>query len=412
MNTAGAAERSTAAAEWRAHWPLTVAAMVGFSTIGLQSYGFGAFAGQVEKAFNWTRAETMFGVTVAMFLGIFLNMAVGLIIDRFGSRRVAIAGLFALPGAFALLGTASGTAANWWLLWVAIAVGVVLVQATVWTGPIAARFDKSRGLALAVALSGAPLAAMIQPKLATWLIELLGWRHGFMALGAIWVAVTLPLALLYFRDPPERTQAAAAGPALTGLTFGEGIKTRAFAGLVISFAAFSFYNMTIATNLMLMLGEKGIAASDAASLFVVMGIVGLGARLGVGWLLDRIPGHLIGMCTQFLPVFAAALLMMSNPGTGVLLAVVGMFGLATGAEIDVVLYQATRHFGLKAFGTLFSGIITFGALFAAIGPAAAGWLHDRTGSYNSLLVLVMVAMTIGALGMASTGRAKRDWAAD
>lgn len=412
MNTAGAAERPTAAAEWRAHWPLTVAAMVGFSTIGLQSYGFGAFAGQVEKAFNWTRAETMFGVTVAMFLGIFLNMAVGLIIDRFGSRRVAIAGLFALPGAFALLGTASGTAANWWLLWVAIAVGVVLVQATVWTGPIAARFDKSRGLALAVALSGAPLAAMIQPKLATWLSELLGWRHGFMALGAIWVAVTLPLTLLYFRDPPERTQAAAAGPALTGLTFGEGIKTRAFAGLVISFAAFSFYNMTIATNLMLMLGEKGIAARDAASLFVVMGIVGLGARLGVGWLLDRFPGHLIGMCTQFLPVFAAALLMMSNPGTGVLLAVVGMFGLATGAEIDVVLYQATRHFGLKAFGTLFSGIITFGALFAAIGPAAAGWLHDRTGSYNSLLVLVMVAMTIGALGMASTGRAKRDWAAD
>lgn len=412
MNTAGAAERPTAAAEWRAHWPLTVAAMVGFSTIGLQSYGFGAFAGQVEKAFNWTRAETMFGVTVAMFLGIFLNMAVGLIIDRFGSRRVAIAGLFALPGAFALLGTASGTAANWWLLWVAIAVGVVLVQATVWTGPIAARFDRSRGLALAVALSGAPLAAMIQPKLATWLIELLGWRHGFMALGAIWVAVTLPLTLLYFRDPPERTQAAAAGPALTGLTFGEGIKTRAFAGLVISFAAFSFYNMTIATNLMLMLGEKGIAARDAASLFVVMGIVGLGARLGVGWLLDRFPGHLIGMCSQFLPVFAAALLMMSNPGTGVLLAVVGMFGLATGAEIDVVLYQATRHFGLKAFGTLFSGIITFGALFAAIGPAAAGWLHDRTGSYNSLLVLVMVAMTIGALGMASTGRAKRDWAAD
>ncbi len=399
----------TASAEWRAHWPLTLAAMIGFSTIGLQSYGFGAFAGPIEQAFGWTRAETMFGVTVAMFLGIFLNMLVGLIIDRFGSRRVAIAGLFALPGAFALLGTATGTTANWWLLWVAIAIGVVLVQATVWTGPIAARFDKSRGLALAVALSGAPLAAMIQPKLATWLIAAIGWQHGFMALGAIWLAVTLPLTLLYFRDPPQRTQAAAAGPALSGLTFGEGIKTRAFRGLVISFAAFSFYNMTIATNLMLMLGEKGIAAADAASLFVVMGIVGLGARLGVGFLLDRLPGHVIGMGTQLLPVIAAALLMMGNPGTGVLLAIVGMFGLATGAEIDVVLYQATRHFGLRAFGTLFSGIITFGALFAAIGPFAAGWLHDRTGSYDAVLMLVMALMAVGALGMLSTGRARHDW---
>ncbi len=398
----------TAAQEWRAHWPVTLAAMIGFSTIGLQSYGFGAFAGPVEQAFGWTRAETMFGVTVAMFLGIFLNMIVGLIVDRFGSRRVAIAGLFVLPGSFALLGTASGTAAQWWLLWAVLAVGVVLVQATVWMGPIAARFDKARGLALAVALSGAPLAAMIQPKLATWLIAELGWRHAFMAVGAIWTAATLPLVLMFFRDPPERSKAATDGPALRGLSFREGIRTRAFWGLVVAFAAFSFYNMTISTNLMLLLGEKGIAASDAASLFVALGMVGLFARLSVGWLLDRFPGHLIGMATQMLPVVAAALLMSDNPGTGLLLLVVCLFGFATGAEIDVVLYQATRHFGLKAFGTLFSGIVTFGALFSAIGPYAAGWVHDRTGSYNGLLIMVMVLMTIGALGMASTGRARTD----
>ena len=70
------------------------------------------------------------------------------------------------------------------------------------------------------------------------------------------------------------------------------------------------------------------------------------------------------------------------------------------------------YFGLKAFGALFSGVITFGALFAAIGPYAAGWLFDRTASYNSVLVVVMLLMAAGALGMLSTGRAKRDWGAD
>ena len=405
-------DKPSAKTEWRAHWTLPLASMVGFSTIGLQSYGFGAFAGPVEQAFGWTRAQTMFGVTVAMLLGIFLNMIVGLVVDRFGSRRVALAGIFALPGAFALLGTASGTAANWWLLWVAIAVGVVLVQATVWMGPIAARFDTSRGLAMAVALSGAPLAAMIQPKLGTWLIAELGWRHAFMALGALWIALTLPGTLLWFRDPPQRSEAAKeAMPQLPGLTFRQGIKTRAFWGLVVSFAAFSFYNMTISTNLMLMLGEKGITAAQAGSLFVVLGSVGLFARLSVGWLLDRFPGNLIGMAAQLLPVAACLLLLPAHPSASVLLTVVALFGLATGAEIDVVLYQATRHFGLRAFGALFSGIITFGALFSAIGPYAAGWLHDRTGSYNGLLMLVMAAMTVGALAMAATGRVKRDWGA-
>ena len=406
----GAEKKATAANEWRAHWPLPLATMVGFSTIGLQSYGFGAFAGSVEQAFGWTRAQTMFGVTVAMFLGIFLNMIVGLVVDRFGSRRVALAGVIALPAAFALLGSATGSQANWWLLWVAIAVGVVLVQATLWLGPVAARFDKSLGLALAVALSGAPLAAMIQPKLGTWLIAELGWRHGFMVLGAVWIALTLPGTWLWFRDPPARSQQArATAPVLPGLSFGQGARTRAFWGLVVSFAAFSFYNMTISTNLMLMLGEKGIDAAQAGSLFVVLGLVGLFARLSVGWLLDRFPGNLIGMGAQLLPVMACFLLLPANPGAGVLLVVVGAFGLTTGAEIDVVLYLATRHFGLRAFGTLFSGIITFGALFAAIGPFAAGWLHDRTGSYNPLLMLVMAAMTIGALAMAGTGRVKHAW---
>ena len=89
---------ATAASEWRAHWPLPLATMVGFSTIGLQSYGFGAFAGSVEQAFGWTRAQTMFGVTVAMFLGIFLNMIVGLVVDRFGSRRIPQPGPYVFSG--------------------------------------------------------------------------------------------------------------------------------------------------------------------------------------------------------------------------------------------------------------------------------------------------------------------------
>ena len=89
------------------------------------------------------------------------------------------------------------------------------------------------------------------------------------------------------RRPAKHPQTLIPWPQLPGLNFAQGIRTRAFWGLVVSFAAFSFYNMTISTNLMLMLGEKGITAAQAGSLFVVLGIVGLFARLSVGWLLDR-----------------------------------------------------------------------------------------------------------------------------
>lgn len=399
---------ATALAEWRAHWPLAFATMLGVSTIGLQSYGFMPFAGAVEKAFGWTRAEAMWGVTVAMFIGIFLNMVVGLIVDRLGSRRVAITGLFVMTGTFALLGTATGTMANWTLLWALLAIGVVLSQSTVWMPPLAARFDKSRGLAMALAMSGAPLSLMLLPALGTWLIGTVGWRNAFMGVAGIWLVAVLPLVLLFFRDVP-RPAAEAASAVHDGLTFWQGIRTRAFLGLIVSFGAFSFYNMTISTNLQLMLTERGLTPMAAAGLLTVQGMIGMAARLSVGFLLDRFPGHVIGTITQSLAVLACALLLLAPPGYGVLLLAVFCFGVATGAEIDVALYLATRHFGLRAFGALFSGIITMGAVNAAAGPYVAGWLHDRSGNYNSLLATIVVIMALGAVGMFSVGKPRHAW---
>jgi nitrate/nitrite transporter NarK len=407
------APKQSAAAEWRAHWPLTFAAMIGVSTIGLQSYGFSPFVTHVEREFDWSRSDAMLGVSVAMTVGIFLNIIVGMIVDRIGPRRVGLTGLFVMTGTFALLGTATGTLMNWSLLWMMLAVGVVLVQSTVWTSAVAARFDRSRGLALAVALSGAPLSAMILPVLATWLIGEYGWRTAFAGVGAIWLAVSLPVVFFFYRDgrSVRESQTARAAPPIIhqGFTLREGIRTRAFFGILVSFGAFSFYNMTISTNLVPLLSEAGASPMQAAQIFGVMGIVGIVTRISVGFLLDRFPGHLIGMVTQSLPIIGCALLMIDQPSTTMLLIAVTTFGLATGAEIDVALYLATRHFGLKAFAALFGAVITFGALNAAIGPYAAGWLHDLSGNYDTLLGSIMVIMAVGALGMASVGRPKHDW---
>jgi cyanate permease len=72
--------------------------------------------------------------------------------------------------------------------------------------------------------------------------------------------------------------------------------------------------------------------------------------------------------------------------------------------MDVALYLATRHFGLKAFASLFNAVITFGAMMAALGPFVGGDLHDLTGTYDVLLMAFVVVMTIGALAMALIGK--------
>lgn len=407
LQTAG---RSSAAMEWRAYWVLPVAAMIGYSTMGLQSYAIGPFVSPLEHEFGWTRTDVMLGVSISNAVGIFLNAVIGMIVDRIGPRRVALTGLFVKTGAFALLGTATGTLLNWSMLWLFLAFGLLLVQSTVWSSAVANRFDKSRGLAMAVALSGTPLAAMIAPVLATFMIEDYGWRSAFFGVGAVWLAFTFPVVFLFFRDGrDERRGKREENPVpeveLPGVSFREGIRTRAFVRLFISYGCFSFYSMTMSVNLVPLLAETGAGEMKAAGIASIMGLVGIVARLSVGFLLDRFPGHIIGTITQLMPVIGCALLLTGDPGTLVLSLAVATFGMAIGAEIDVALYLASRHFGLRSFAALFGGIIGFGAVNAAIGPYVAGRLHDAWGSYDPLLVVTMVMLSIGALAIATLGRA-------
>jgi MFS family permease len=399
-------------AEWRKYWYLPTAAAIGFSTIGLQSYGLSPFVTHIEAEFGWSRSDVMLGLSLSNFVGVFLNILVGMIVDRFGPRHVALTGLVVKTGAFALLGTATGYLFNWLFLWVLVAIGIVLVQATVWTAAVATRFDLYRGSAFAVTLSGAGVTAALAPVIATWLIADYGWRVGFIGVGAVWLLVTFPVTLLFFRDarsewrkPVAQAKEEVTAPVeLPGLTLGEGIRTLAFAQLAVSFVCYAFYNMTMAANLMPLLMETGQDQPSAARIAAVMGIVGIIARLSVGFLLDRYPGNIIGGISQILPVFGCALLLSDLPGIWPLIAAMVAFGIATGAEMDVTIYLASRHFGLKAFAALFGAVITCGAVAAAVGPITAGWMHDQSGNYDGLLILVIVVMSIGSLAIGSMRR--------
>lgn len=404
---------ATAKAEWRAHWPLPVSAMIGYSTMGLVTYAISPFVPEIEKAFGWSRAQVMSGLSISVVIGIVGNMAIGAVVDRFGSRRVAIAGLLVKCGTFALLGAATGTLFNWVGLWLLLGLGILLVQSPVWTGAVASRFNRSRGLAMAVALSGTSLAATFAPWLAANLIARYGWRQAFWATPAIWLAVALPVVLLFFRDGRGKHAAAesAARQAveLPGLTFREALRTRAFWQLFVSYGCFAFFSFTMSVNLVPLLAETGIGMVQAAGVAAIMGLVGIGARIAVGALIDRYAANAIGTITMLMPAAGSVLLLTLEPGYPVLMAAVALFGAAIGAEIDVVSYLATRHFGLRAFAALMGAIIGVGALASTIGSVLIGRLHDVYKSYDPLLIIVTGLMSIGAVAVLTMRRPTRDW---
>ncbi len=411
-------EETTVAGEWRRSWVVPLTAALGYSAASLQSYGFGPFVAPIEAEFGWSRAQVMSGLTVTGIAGLLFSFFVGMAIDRFGPRRVGLLGVTLKCGAFALLATATGSLLNWSLLWVILSMGMLFVQANVWTNAVASRFDKGRGFAIATALAGSSMTAIFAPLLAAYLMVDHGWRFAMAGVGIIWLVVTLPPVFFLFRgrqdehrQAPQTGKPKAAAPAeLEGLSVREGVRMRAFWIIAAANFAFVFYSIGLTPNLIPLLATKGATLQQAAQIASIMGVVSLIARLSAGWLLDRFPANIVATIIFLLPVAGCALMLLDSPSYLILTLAVASFGATLGAEYDIVFYLTSRHFGLKSFGALLGAMLTAGAAAGIVAPIIAGGVYDLTGSYDWLLIALMLLMTASAVAMALIGKPKREWA--
>lgn len=399
---------NSAAAEWRGYWYLPVIAALGYATSVIHVYAIGPFIEPLQQDFGWSRAQISLGLTISSFVSAVFCIPVGMLVDRIGPRRIGLVGVVLMTAAFALLSTTTGGKANWVLLWTAIAFATLGVQATVWTSAVNSRFEKSRGLALAITLSGASLSAALFPLVATWLIGAYGWRTGFTGLGAIWAAVVLPFLLLFFRGAHDQGRNSAAARAeakklLTGLSLSEGLRSPVLYKLLMAAGLFSFTIIGMLVHFVPILTGAGVTRLEAAGIASLIGLFSIIGRLSTGFLLDRFRAQNIGAAVFMLPVTGLALLLLdaSNPACQV--AAAATIGLTLGAEVDVIAYLAAQYFGLKNFGALYGAMVMSLSLGTSFGPLSAGAVFDSYGNYTPFLALAMVLMASSALALISLG---------
>ncbi|HEY4125357.1 MAG TPA: hypothetical protein VGM36_12135, partial [Rhizomicrobium sp.] len=84
--------------ELRANWKILVAATVG-TALGLPSvpfYTIGIFAPIFAKTFGWSFASIFGGLSITAVTLLVGSTVTGLLVDRYGARRVAMISLFGL----------------------------------------------------------------------------------------------------------------------------------------------------------------------------------------------------------------------------------------------------------------------------------------------------------------------------
>lgn len=400
---------SSAATEWRRHYMLPIAAALGYATAVIHIYGLGPYIAPVSAEFGWSRTQLTAGLTLSTLVQAVFSVPIGMIVDRVGPRLFGLFGVLLTCGGFALFGTATGDPANWYFLWGVMAVATLPVQATIWTSSVATRFEASRGLALAVTLCGASVAAALFPYLGTKLIAAYGWRVALPIQAGIWLAVAFPVIFFFFRgarDKPSRNDAQKTRGErhLSGTGFLEGLRSSIYLRLLLASLLFTFTIIALLVHFVPILTGKGFDALGAAGLASLIGLFSIVGRLTTGVMLDRFRGSLVGAGVFLLPVGGCLLLLAAGDSYVGAAAAACLIGLTLGAEVDVIVYLTTRHFGLRSFGALYGGLLAALSIGTATGPLGAAHVFDLYGDYAPFLWLTIALMAASSLALASLPR--------
>ena len=403
--------------EWRTNWPVVLVTMLGFAISLIHIYSLGVMIDPLEKEFGWSRTQITSGLLIVSLVVSPLAPVMGLAIDRFGPRHIAMVGVAAYCMGIASLSLAQDDIWTWWVLWLFVAFGNLFVINTVWVTAITGLFDASRGLAIAVALSAAGSISFAGPMLTNYLVDSVGWRMTFLVWGTVPALIALPMLFFFFSSPKDKVRVAPAADGHTrrhariGFSSFKDVTSPTFLKLASASLIMSVMTVGLLVNLVPIITYLGMARGRAAAVAGLVSLTQVAGRLIGGVLLDRFDARMVGVLTVLIPIFSVLLLLYS--GTSIVLVAVAvlLLGLAAGAEIDVIAYLAGRFFGLQNFGALFgiiSGLLTLGV---GLGPMAGSFIYDVTGSYRLVLwvvipMCVFSALLLYSLGPCPKGRAR------
>jgi MFS family permease len=298
-------------------------------------------------------------------------------------------------------------------------------------------FVRRRGLAMSVAFSGVGVGSILLLPWLQLLIERAGWRAACWTLGLVVILVLAPLNLLLRHRPedlgfapdgaaePERAAAGRASNvvdhawAAVDWTLARAARTARFWWLALGYfgALFAWYAVQVHQTKYLV--EIGFSPGEAAWALGAVSLAGIPGQVALGHLSDRIGREWVWTVGNlgFAACYVALLLLPYAPTMLLLYLMVlaqGMLGYGLTSVFGAIpaeIFEG-RHYG-SIFGTLMLAAIIGGA----VGPWAAGALHDATGSYTPafLIAILCSAASILAIGRAAprrvravAGRAARD----
>jgi OFA family oxalate/formate antiporter-like MFS transporter len=385
-------------------------------TFGVTFFGFGcaytfsAFIASLQQDFAASRGSVSLVFSLAGFLYFALGAVSGPLADKWGARRLAVAGMIVTGLGLALASLARTLVEVYAAYGLGVGIGIGLSYVPV-LGVMQRWFIRRRGFASGIGVAGIGVGTLVMPPLASLSITAFGWRETYLILGVFAAVFGGGLAFLIEDDPRSRGLGPDGDPIPMGLqpvthaeaSMVEAIKSRRFAGLFVSSLLGSFGLFVPFVHLVPYARDHGVPQSAAVLLLGAIGVGSTAGRFFLGGLADRL-GRSLSVSLMIAGMALTFVVWFFSSSFWPLAAFALMYGLFYGGWVALVPAVVADYFGSTNLGGML-GLISLGIAFGTlIGPSAAGFAFDVSHSYTLPILASAAAYVVAAAILAVTSK--------
>jgi len=365
-----------------------------FCTVGIALWGLPFYYDFMVQQFGWTRAQVTSGNAISkLVVGPIFGLIAGWMVDRFGPRRIMMAGILLAGVALVGLGGIS-TLGMFYFFYLFNALGYVFGGPLPIQVLLTRRFDKSRGKAMGFAYLGIGVGGALAPWISHGLVQHFGWQTALRILGVLIVVIALPPAFALKPTPPSTHSALEASPSAN-----RAFRSLPFYLLILGSMASIGAVAGTQNNLKLFLSlDRHYSQTEATrvlSLVLASSIVG---RLLMGWLADRFSKKYVMLAIYLLIAIAIPVLFFGRTESSLYVFAV-VFGIGLGGDYMIIPLMTAEIFGVQVLGRLMGVLLAAGGIAEALSPWWIGHLRDTSGSYSGSCVALVGMALLGAVAV-------------
>ena len=383
---------------------------------GTVFYGFTAIFEPIAEEFGWSYTSISIAASIRGLEAGLLAPVVGIMVDRWGPRRLIFGGVLCIGLGLLLLSRVQSIG-MFYAAFILMSLGISSCGISVTVTAVANWFRRRVGLATGIMICGYGSSGILVPLMVR-LIDVYDWRTAIVIMSIGMLVIGLPLSLL-LRHKPEQYGYLPDGEASStvipeedvvtvqtseaGIGLRQALKSRTFWYLALALMPQFIAVVAVVTHVMPYLSSLGIPRSMSGLVATAIPLLSVGGRLGFGWLGDRFNRR--WLAAGALTMLALGLLcfeLTSMGWTWLLVPFLIFFGVGYGGNIPILGVLVREHFGTSNFGTIIGfiwGILMLGNM---IGAPVAGWVFDNWGSYQGIWLAFAGLTAIGVIIMVLT----------